>query len=221
MLKKTPLSVTDTSASTIMQWYDDNQILLVDVREVAEFEKEHIPGALLLPLSSFDPELFPVLNGKKVVLYCAIGKRSEAAGKMLLKEGHLDVYHMVGGISAWKAEGFETEEQFLPPEAPKEPEAPVFLCPPPGQVLRDDYLAAFGIAPGELAKSIGISEDVIDNLLETGVPVGVELSMRLARYFCTASDFWVRLQLEHDLEQTRYNLGEKIRTEVAPRAVAA
>ena len=138
---------------------------------------------------------------------------------MLLKEGHQNVHHMVGGIESWKANGFETEEQFIEPFAPV-PE-PVFLCPPPGHVLREEYLKAFGISASDLAGAIGISQGKIDSLLETGVPVDVELSMRLARYFCTAADFWVRLQLEHDLERTRYNLGDTIRTEVAPRAVAA
>lgn len=221
MLQKTPMVVEDATAKIVKQWNDAQDILLVDVREVAEFEKEHIPGALLLPLSSFDPELFPPMAGKRVVLYCAIGKRSAAAGKMLLKEGHLNVHHMVGGIEAWKAGGFETEEQFVEPGSPSSaPAEPLFLCPPPGQVLREDYLKAFGISGADLAGSIGISESTIANLLETGVPVDVELSMRLARYFCTAADFWVRLQLEHDLEQTRYKLGHKIRSEVSPRIAA-
>ena len=87
MLKVAPQIVEDATASIVKDWYDAQDILLVDVREVAEFEKEHIPGALLLPLSSFDPELFPPLAGKRVVLYCAIGKRSEAAGKDVAERG--------------------------------------------------------------------------------------------------------------------------------------
>lgn len=221
MLKQLQMDVKETSADAVKDWYDRNEILLVDVRETSEFEKEHIPGALLLPLSSFDPELFPTLNGKKVVLYCAIGKRSEAAGKMLLKEGHLDVVHMSGGMNAWKAAGYETEEVYLPPEPKtKEPAKQVFQSPHPGVILQDEYLKAFELSQADLAGIIGISEATVGKLVAGEIALNVELSLRLARYFCTASDFWVRLQLEHDLEQTRYLVGEQIRAEVTPRCAA-
>ena len=86
-----PNTVVSADAKTVKEWYDRNEIVLIDVRETSEFDQEHIAGALLLPMSSFDPEIFPVIPGKKVVLHCAIGKRSEAAGKMLLNEGYPSV----------------------------------------------------------------------------------------------------------------------------------
>jgi addiction module HigA family antidote len=219
MLKQTPLEVTPASVDTVKGWYDRNEILLVDVREVSEFEKEHIPGALLLPLSGFDPELFPTLAGKTVVLYCAIGKRSEAAGKMLLKEGHLDVVHMEGGLKSWKAAGFETEEPFLPPETALENAnpAPIFLCPAPGQVLREEYLEPLGIAAHRLAERIGISETTVAALLKGDVAINAEMSLRLARFFSTAGDFWLSLQAEHDMERARHAHGDAIRKQIVPR----
>ena len=48
----------------------------------------------------------------------------------------------------------------------------------------------------------------------------VGVSLRLARYFCTAADFWVRLQIDHDLEQARHKVGEQIRREVMPRCTS-
>jgi len=69
----------------------------------AATEQEHIPGSMLLPMSKFDAELFPRVPGKTVVLHCAVGKRSESAGKMLLSEGHSGAVHLSGGIEAWKA----------------------------------------------------------------------------------------------------------------------
>ena len=98
-----PEAVKAADVRQIKEWLDRNDILLVDVRETSEYEVEHISGALLLPLSSFDPETFPHVPGKRIVLHCAVGKRSEAAGKMLLKEGHSDLAHMTGGLEAWKA----------------------------------------------------------------------------------------------------------------------
>jgi len=202
----------------IKDWLDRNEIMLVDVRETSEYEQEHIAGALLLPLSSFDPEFFPKLPGKKVVLHCAVGKRSEAAGKMLLNEGHSDVIHMTGGIEAWTAAGFATEFQLHAPDeaTPK----PVFLCPAPGQVLKDEYLDPLGISPQQLALAVGVLEGRITDVLAGKSAIGVELTLRLARYFSTAADFWVQLQLDHDLERARHSMGEEIRAQITPRTSA-
>lgn len=218
-----PASSSEVQAADVQQvktWLDRNEIVLVDVRETTEYEAEHIAGALLLPLSSFDPEVFPSIPGKKLVLHCAVGKRSEAAGKMLLKQGHGEVIHMTGGIEAWKKAGFATEFQILSPEEEAAAAQPVFLCPPPGQVLREEYLEPLGIAPADLARSIGVLEGRISDLLSGETQVGVELSLRLARYFSTAADFWIQLQLDHDMERARHRLGEQIRQEIAPRVSA-
>ncbi|HWA80427.1 MAG TPA: rhodanese-like domain-containing protein, partial [Acetobacteraceae bacterium] len=56
-----------------------HEITLVDVREPAEYAAERIPGALLFPLSSFDPAALPVAGGRPVVLHCGSGKRSATA----------------------------------------------------------------------------------------------------------------------------------------------
>lgn len=84
--------------------------ILVDVREVSEFENERIPGTFLMPLSFFDAEHFPYLSGQRVILMCAIGKRSAAAAKQLMNAGFGDTHHMTGGLTAWKEQGLLTEE---------------------------------------------------------------------------------------------------------------
>jgi addiction module HigA family antidote len=197
---------------------ENDEIILVDVRETKEYEVEHIAGALLLPLSSFDAELFPSLPGKQLVLHCAIGKRSEAAGRMLLKEGHAGLVHMEGGLKAWKEAGLPTEVQLAPHEDAVETQAPVYLCPAPGEILAGEFLAPLEIQPAELALALKVGEPTVRRLLDGELVVDVELSLRLARYFSTAADFWVHLQIEHDLERARHTLGERIRKEIRPRA---
>lgn len=221
MLDKTKQIVQSVDAAAINEWHERNEVVMVDVREPSEFEIEHIAGALLLPLSSFDPEMFPTLPGKTVVLHCAIGKRSAAAGKMLLKEGHIDVVHLTGGIEAWKAAGFATEVQILPPDgALKKAGKPAFQSLVPGHVLRDEYLEPLGVSESDLASLIGISKDTVAALVAGKAIIDVELSLRLARYFCTADDFWVRLQIDHDLERSRHRIGDDIRAQVTPRCAA-
>jgi rhodanese-related sulfurtransferase len=81
------------------------EIILVDVREPDEYHAERIRGALLYPLSSFDPAGLPVGQGRKVVLHCKAGGRSAQAVQACMAAG-LDVTaHMAGGMLGWKAEG--------------------------------------------------------------------------------------------------------------------
>ncbi len=209
-------SVQNADVAQVKAWLDRNEILLVDVRETSEYEKEHIAGSVLLPLSSFEPDLFPSLPGKKVVLHCAVGKRSEAAGKMLLNEDYETITHMVGGLAEWKAAGYATEVQILPPDAEKKQE-PVFSCPAPGKVLQDEYMGPLGISKADLAQRIGVMDGTLDGVMSGDSKVEVEMSLRLARFFSTAADFWVHLQLEHDLERARHAIGEQIRKDITPR----
>jgi len=98
-----------------------------------------------------------------------------------------------------------------------ESEEAVFLCPPPGRVLNEEYLAPLEIQAGELAVKIGVTREEIDSLITGELPVSVEMSLRLARYFSTAADFWAHLQMEHDLEKARHRIGDKIRKEIQPK----
>ncbi len=99
----------EADAAAVRGWQEAGEIVLIDVRETAEFELEHIPGALLLPLSFLDPDLFPRIAGLKLVMVCAIGKRSAAAAKQLMQAGFADVVNLSGGLDAWKQAGYETE----------------------------------------------------------------------------------------------------------------
>ena len=213
-------AVIPAAPRQIADWLEADRIVLVDVREPSEYEVEHIAGSLLLPLSSFEADLFPTLPGKMLVLHCAVGKRSEAAGKMLLNEGHAEVRHMTGGMDAWKAAGLPTEVQITPPGEEPAAAKPVFLCPSPGDVLRSEYLEPLGISLADLATAIGVFEGRLNALIAGDEKMTVELSLRLARYFSTAADFWVRLQVEHDMERARHTVGDDIRRTITPRTQA-
>lgn len=103
--------VTDCSAKDAAAMVREGEAFLVDVREVSEYENERIPGAFLMPLSFFDAEHFPWIANQKVILYCAVGKRSTAAAKQLAGVGLQGIYNMSGGLNAWKADGLPTERE--------------------------------------------------------------------------------------------------------------
>jgi rhodanese-related sulfurtransferase len=74
-----PKDKSDPMAITYEQLVDalrDKTYLVVDVREPLEFEEGHIPGAINVPLSRFDPEALPA--DKQIVLVCQAGARSAA-----------------------------------------------------------------------------------------------------------------------------------------------
>lgn len=103
------IDLAKVNVRTIAKWLRCGEALLVDVRETYEFEQEHIPGAMLVPLSMLDPETFPRFQIKKLVLHCATGDRSAAAAKMLIQAGHRTPINMAGGLKAWREAGFNTE----------------------------------------------------------------------------------------------------------------
>jgi len=77
--------------------------VVVDVREVDEFAAGHIPGAINMPLSTFQPSKLPNHAGKKLVLNCLGGKRSGLAlDKCGVAQAAADT-HLAGGFGAWEA----------------------------------------------------------------------------------------------------------------------
>lgn len=101
-------SVVD--AQTLQAWIDDEVVLLIDVREPHEFERERIAGAFLVPLSRFDVATFPQVGGLRTVLVSEQGARSQAIAERLAASGHLDAYALDGGLAAWREAGFELDE---------------------------------------------------------------------------------------------------------------
>ena len=77
--------------------------VVVDVREVDEFAAGHIPGAVNMPLSTFQPSRLPDTAGKRLILTCLGGKRSAMAlDKCGVAETEVDT-HLAGGFGAWQA----------------------------------------------------------------------------------------------------------------------
>ncbi|MCP5036956.1 MAG: HigA family addiction module antidote protein [Rhodobacteraceae bacterium] len=195
MPRDTAVLIEDVSPAQVQAWLENGEVLLVDVRETSEYEAEYIAGAMLLPLSSLDPEFFPVLPGRKVVLHCAIGKRSEAAAKMLIKAGHTGISHMTGGLNAWKDQGLETE---LPVEVP---DVVVTTATPahPGHVLAAEFMGPQELSCHSLATEIGVPCARIEQLIAGDMAVDSEMSLRLAQFFSTEPGFWMMLQVDYDL----------------------
>ncbi|MFL6813343.1 MAG: rhodanese-like domain-containing protein [Bradyrhizobium sp.] len=101
--------VHDLTPEDVSKGMAEGRYLLVDVRELNEIAVEAYPGAVVVPLSAFDPHGIPDPNGKKVVFACRSGKRSVTASLAAQAAGFAYDNHLAGGMLAWKAAGLPTK----------------------------------------------------------------------------------------------------------------
>ncbi|HYF98444.1 MAG TPA: molybdopterin-synthase adenylyltransferase MoeB [Coxiellaceae bacterium] len=78
-------------------------LLLLDVRSVAEHQESNI-GGVLIPLDELTQRLAELSSAKDIVVYCRSGKRSQAAVELLSKANYSSVKYLRGGILAYLAE---------------------------------------------------------------------------------------------------------------------
>ena len=101
--------VTDLTPEEVSRGMAEGRYLLVDVREPNEVAAEAYPGAVVVHLSSFDPEAIPDPGSRQVVFACRSGKRSVTASLAAQAAGLAYDKHLAGGMLAWKAAGLPTE----------------------------------------------------------------------------------------------------------------
>lgn len=86
---------------------EQDEIVLVDVREKNEWDEGYVPGALHIPRGFLELRIEEAIpdKDKHIVLYCAGGIRSMYAGLTLKQMGYEHVTSMSGGFSQWKNSG--------------------------------------------------------------------------------------------------------------------
>jgi rhodanese-related sulfurtransferase len=102
-----PKDIQHLSPAEVASAVRNGGVTIVDVREPPEFAAEHIEGALLFPLSRFNPGLLP---GGKLIFQCGSGKRSLAALQRCHDSGLDYTAHLAGGLQAWKQAGLPTSK---------------------------------------------------------------------------------------------------------------
>lgn len=83
--------------------------ILLDTREVKEYNTSHIKDAIHVGFDTFKldkiKKIIPNKNAK-IVVYCSVGIRSEIIGDSLKKAGYKHVENLYGGIFEWKSNDF-------------------------------------------------------------------------------------------------------------------
>ncbi|MCG6940236.1 MAG: MBL fold metallo-hydrolase [Thiohalocapsa sp.] len=91
---------------------EQSDLLLLDVRQPAEWRAGHIPGAMHLTGAELTRRVDDLLAGisaqRPIAVICGSGYRSSVAASVLKARGHDQVAHVLGGMTGWQAEGFET-----------------------------------------------------------------------------------------------------------------
>src|SRR6195256_6081909 len=76
----------------------------------------------------------------------------------------------------------------------------------PGEMLKEEFLAEFGLSQNQLAKAIGISPNRIAEIVNNRRRITADMAVRLGLYFGNSPEFWLNLQTHYDLKMARKNL---------------
>ena len=117
LVEEAQKSIETLNSDEIKKLLENNEITLIDVRDIRELWKEgtienskHIPRGMLefwLDPKSTYYQNNKIQNIKKLVLFCALGWRSALATKSLVEMGFKNVAHVDGGFDALKKSGLK------------------------------------------------------------------------------------------------------------------
>ncbi|MFZ5735958.1 rhodanese-related sulfurtransferase [Rhodopseudomonas thermotolerans] len=111
------MSVKTISAIEAHRMMTEDGAVLVDVRERHEITREHIEGAIELPLTGLRHGDLTGAKGRKAIFFCHSGGRTRMYGGQIEAKaaGVCDPYVLGGGILAWRRAGFPTVQGPKPP----------------------------------------------------------------------------------------------------------
>lgn len=71
----------------------------------------------------------------------------------------------------------------------------------PGEVLREEFMVPLGISAKQLGEAVHVPGNRISDIVRERRGVTADTALRLARFFGTSPEFWLNLQLAHDLSR--------------------
>ena len=80
----------------------------------------------------------------------------------------------------------------------------------PGEMLREDFLAEYGLTVSRLAAELGVSRQTVNELLRERRAVSPEMALRLSRFFGNSPEFWLNAQRAVDLWDASQEIGAEV-----------
>ena len=101
------------------------------------------------------------------------------------------------------------------PQSPTDHGVPIH----PGELLRNDFLAPRGLSSNALAIALRVPVTRITEIVRERRGITADTALRLARYFGTTPDFWMKMQVSYDLALASSQVAVRIQAEVIPAAL--
>lgn len=70
----------------------------------------------------------------------------------------------------------------------------------PGEILKEDVLPATGLTVTEAAKALGVSRQMLHDILSGRKPLSTVMCLKVARFLGGSPEVWMRLQASYDLK---------------------
>ncbi len=80
----------------------------------------------------------------------------------------------------------------------------------PGEILLEEFLEPMGISQNALARATGVPPRRINEIVLGKRALTADTALRLAAFFGTSEGFWLGLQADYDLEETRFGMGKEL-----------
>ena len=75
----------------------------------------------------------------------------------------------------------------------------------PGEIIKEDILPSVGLSVTAAAKSLGVSRQMLHDILAERKPISVVMCLKLSRLFGGSPEVWMRLQVAYDLKNAEQN----------------
>ncbi|MEZ0276539.1 MAG: rhodanese-like domain-containing protein [Roseimicrobium sp.] len=110
--KKSAESATHVKAEEAGKLVKEGKVSVLDVRTADEYKDGHIKGAKNIDFTenNFESEAAKLDKTKPYLVHCQGGGRSTKSLEVLQKLGFQHIYHLDGGLSAWKKAGQPVEK---------------------------------------------------------------------------------------------------------------
>ena len=82
--------------------------LLVDVRTKSEYDADHSPRAIHIPVDEITHRYHELGQTDHLIFVCQAGGRSAAAGEFMTSIGSREIYSVIGGMSSWEGDRLQT-----------------------------------------------------------------------------------------------------------------
>lgn len=96
-----------------LKYLNEDQSMLIDVREPFEYKSKRIKGAVNIPSGKLEATSDTINKDLALFLYCTSGVRSSRAAKSLYDKGFRKIYSLDGGIGQWQKDGLKVDKSRL------------------------------------------------------------------------------------------------------------